>query len=90
MIDNIKYYKTRTIKKLIQETTNQRNVLLDELIDQATDPVIFARRIRMLAQLSQLEIQLLYKIQSFETDDAMDFDPNILRQDLQHITHRGS
>ena len=68
MTDNIKYYKIRTIKKLIEETISQRNLLLDELIDNATDPVIFSRRIRMLTQLSELEIQLLFKIQMVIVD----------------------
>lgn len=90
MTDNIKYYKIRTIKKLIEETISQRNLLLDELIDNATDPVIFSRRIRMLTQLSELEIQLLFKIQLFETNDANDLDLEIISQDLKHIINRGA
>ena len=90
MTNNIKYYKIRTIKELIKETTNQRNLLLDELIDQATDPVIFTRRVRMLTQLSQLEIQLLLKIQSLETDDVNDLDWEIIGYDLKHIINRGA
>ena len=90
MTDNIKYYKIRTIKKLIEETISQRNLLLDELIDNATDPVIFSRRIRMLTQLSELEIQLLFKIQFFETNDANDLDLEIISQDLKHIINRGA
>lgn len=90
MTDNIKYYKIRTIKKLIEEFISQRNLLLDELIDNATDPVIFNRRIRMLTQLSELEIQLLCKIQLFETNDANDLDLEIIRQDLKHIINRGA
>ena len=90
MTNNIKYYKIRTIKKLIKETTNQRNLLLDELIDQATDPVIFTRRVRMLTQLSQLEIQLLLKIQSLETDDVNDLDWETIGYDLKHIINRGA
>lgn len=90
MTKNIKYYKIRTIKELIKETTNQRNLLLDELIDQATDPVIFTRRVRMLTQLSQLEIQLLSKIQSLETDDVNDLDWEIIGYDLKHIINRGA
>lgn len=88
--NSIKYYKIKTIKKLIEETTNQRNLLLDELIDQATDPVIFTRRVRMLTQLSQLEIQLLSKIQSLETDDVNDLDWEIIGYDLKHIINRGA
>lgn len=90
MTNSIKYYKIRTIKKLIKETTDQRNLLLDELIDQATDPVIFTRRVRMLTQLSQLEIQLLSKIQSLETDDVNDLDWEIIGHDLKHIINRGA
>ena len=90
MTKNIKYYKIRTIKELIKETTDQRNLLLDELIDQATDPVIFTRRVRMLTQLSQLEIQLLSKIQSLETDDVNDLDWEIIGYDLKHIINRGA
>lgn len=90
MTNSIKYYKIRTIKELIKETTDQRNLLLDELIDQATDPVIFTRRVRMLTQLSQLEIQLLSKIQSLETDDVNDLDWEIIGYDLKHIINRGA
>ena len=74
MIRQVNYYKIKTTKKLIEIANNHRNKLLTELVDYATDPVIVTRRLRMLSQLSQIESQLLSKLQSFETDDINDFD----------------
>lgn len=64
---------------------------MSELIDHATDPVIFKRRLRLLTQLASLEFQLLTKLQSFETDDVDDFDLyHQLFTELRHITDRSS
>jgi hypothetical protein len=90
MTGPVKYYRIKITKKLIQEATNHRNKLLSELIEHATDPVIFKRRLRLLAQLSDLESQLLTKIQSFETDNVDDFDLQILFNEFRHVTNRSS
>lgn len=92
MTENVKYYKIKTTKKLIELANNHRNKLLSELVDYATDPVIVKRRLRMLSQLSQLESQLLLKIQSFETDDVTDFDycSFQLHREIMCVTDRNS
>jgi hypothetical protein len=90
MSRHVKYYRIKITKKLIQEATNHRNNLLSELIEHATDPVIFKRRLRLLAQLAELESQLLTKIQSFDTDNADDFNLQILLNEFRHVTNRSS
>ena len=85
-----KFFKIKSIKKLLQQTTHTRNQLLEELITEATDPVIVKRRIRMLKHLNLYENQLLEKIQNFETDDLNDlinFDPNTT---IKHIVNRSA
>ncbi len=64
--------------------------MLNELIDHATDPVIVKRRMRLLSQLSQIESQLILKIQAFETDDVNDFDADIFFIEIAQITNRNS
>ncbi len=91
MTGQINYYKIKTTKKLIELATDHRNKLLSELIDCATDPVIVKRRLRMLSQLSQLESQLLSKIQLFETDDVNDFNCSVqILNEIECITDRNS
>jgi hypothetical protein len=90
MIRQVNYYKIKTTKKLIEIANNHRNKLLTELVDYATDPVIVKRRLRMLSQLSQIESQLLSKIQSFETDDINDFDFQTLFKEISSVTNRNS
>ena len=90
MIRQVNYYKIKTTKKLIDIANNHRNKLLTELVDYATDPVIVKRRLRMLSQLSQIESQLLSKIQSFETDDINDFNFQTLFKEISSVTNRNS
>ncbi len=63
---------------------------MTELIDYATDPVIVKRRLRMLSQLSQIESQIILKIQAFETNDVDDIDIEMLCVEIRHITNRNS
>jgi hypothetical protein len=49
-----------------------RSQLLKELTTNATDPVVFKRRLRMLRHVNSYESQLLQKIENFETDDMQD------------------
>ena len=52
----------------------KRTELLQDLVAYTTDPVRYARRIRMLTQLSQYEHELIAKIDNFESKDVLDFD----------------
>ena len=90
MIGHVNYYKIKTTKKLIEIANDHRVKLLTELVDYATDPVIVKRRLRMLSQLSQIESQLLSKIQSFETDDITDFNFQTLFKEINRVTNRNS
>ena len=72
MNNGIKFYKIKLIQKIIKNTTECRNVLMQELVNNATDPTIVKRRIRMLNQLNLYENQLISKIQNFKTDDVDD------------------
>jgi hypothetical protein len=74
MTVNIDYYKIKILKKFLQQTEQARTNLLNELIINATDPVIYKRRFRMLSHLNHYEEQVIKKIQCFETDDVHDFE----------------
>lgn len=90
MSDGVKFFKIKLIKKLLQQTIHDRNQLLQELINDATDPIIVKRRIRMIKHLNLYENQLLEKIQNFQTNDLNDlinFDPNAT---IKHIVHRSA
>jgi len=72
MQPNTKFYKIKILKEFLAETANARQTLLDELIANATDPVIVKRRYRMLRHLALYENQIIEKIQNFETNDVTD------------------
>lgn len=74
MAPNIDYYKIKILKKFLHETEQARASLLNELIINATDPVIYNRRFRMIRHLNQYEEQVIKKIQLFDTNDAKDFE----------------
>lgn len=72
MSSNAKFYKIKIIKKLLTKTNRARTQLLDELIVNASDPIIVQRRIRMLKHLNLYENQLIDKIQNFKTNEVSD------------------
>ena len=72
MTSGIKFYKIKLINRLLDRTHRVRSRLLDELATNATDPVVFKRRLRMLRHVNSYESQLLQKIENFETDDMQD------------------
>jgi hypothetical protein len=73
MKPNIKFYKIKFIKEFNEKCDFERNQLINEMIDNATDPTIVKRRIRMLEQLAEYQVQIYKKIESFETDDSNDY-----------------
>jgi hypothetical protein len=90
MNNGIKFFKLKLIKKIIKKTSEHRNILMQELVDNATDPIIVKRRIRMLKHLNSYESQLISKVQNFETDNVDDltlfnFDPGIFA-----VVHRSA
>ena len=80
MRSNAKYYKIKIVKKFLTITNQARVNLLNELVVNATDPILYKRRLRMLEHLSQYECQILEKIRDFDTDDVQDF--NVASQNI--------
>ena len=72
MNTGIKFYKIKLIQKIVKHTAKRRDILTQELVNNATDPTIVKRRIRMLNHLNLYENQLISKIQNFKTDDVDD------------------
>lgn len=73
MTTNTKFYKIKFIKEFNERCDWERNLLINEMIDNATDPTIVMRRFRMLQQLAEYQLQIYKKIEAFETDDPYDF-----------------
>ena len=90
MTDSVKFFKIKLIKKLLKSTEQAKNQLIDELIINATNPIIVKRRLRMIKNLNSYESQLIEKIQHFNTDDANEligFEPD---RYIRHIIHRSA
>ena len=91
MLPNEKILKISLARDFLNETSEARQDLLNELIIYATDPVIFKRRLRMLSQLAEYEAQILKKIQLFELDNLDDFTLQfIIMSELRSIIDRSS
>ena len=98
MKPNIKFYKIKFIKEFNEKCDFERNQLINEMIDNAIDPTIVKRRIRMLEQLAEYQVQIYKKIEAFETDDPNDYLTipvhNSWRQKFPPetvlVTHRGA
>lgn len=85
MTDSVKFFKIKLIKKIIACTKQVRENLFSELLDNATDPIIVKRRLRMIRHINLYENQLIKKIEQFETNDVndlIDFDPWVSIKDI--------
>jgi hypothetical protein len=69
---NTTLLKYKLLDEFLAETQKHRCLLLEELLDNATDPVIKKRRFRMLSNLSTFESSMIKKIYDFETDNPGD------------------
>lgn len=67
------FFRLYMLTEFMDKIKLQRETLLAELINNATDPVKRMRRARMLSQLSMYESQIIKKIAELETDDVSDF-----------------
>ena len=67
------FFRIFLLTQFLDHVQLLKQSLRDELIDHASDPVIFMRRFRMLSQLSQYESQIIAKIENLNTDDDLDF-----------------
>ncbi len=72
MEHNIKFYKMKFLIEFNKACDFHRQKLLDELIDEGTDPVVVKRRMRMIANLSEYQSQIITKLMNFDTDDIND------------------
>ena len=90
MISGTKFYKIKLINRLLEHTHRLRTDLLHELTTNATDPVVFKRRLRMLRHVNSYESQLLQKIENFETDDIQDLVNFDVAPFFKDITWRSS
>lgn len=68
-----------------------RTDLLNELVDNATDPVIRMRRFRMLSHLAAYEAEVIQKIHLFHGDmEDFTFSLEIATNGIFQITNRSS
>lgn len=90
MLLNLKFYKIKILKNFLQHTNEARSLLLDELITNATDSVLYTRRFRMLEHLAQYENQIIKKIQNFDTDNVEELELKHLINGLQLILNKSA
>lgn len=90
MQPNTKFYKIKILREFLEETAKARQALLNELITNATDPVIVNRRYRMLRHLALYENQIIEKIQNFETNDVSDITSCFSSVRLNNILNRSA
>ena len=85
------FFKLLTLELFLKTVAEHRADLLNDLKDHGCDPVRRMRRIRMLAQLSQYEADIIKKIDSFETDDCKEWlDYSLLMDTVIDITNRSA
>lgn len=88
---NTTLFKLRMINDFLIESQRHRQILLDELIDNATDPVIRKRRFRMLSNLATFEASIIKKISEFETNDMRDlFFIDTIAEELKKLIDRSA
>lgn len=88
---NITLLKLQLLNEFLAESQKHQQILLDELIDNATDPVIKKRRFRMLSNLAVFESTVIKKIHEFDTDDVGDFlNFNQFKFDLELLVDRSA
>jgi hypothetical protein len=89
MKSGLEYFRIKLLQQFLSAVNDSRQSLLSDLANKATDPVIVMRRFRMLQQLADYEAQIVAKIQTFDTDDYLDFGPAWFNE-LQYITNYSS
>jgi hypothetical protein len=89
---NQKLQKLLAVDDVLTESNKIRETLFNELLDSATDDIIFLRRCRMISQLASAESQALKKIYQFETDNLEDYKNGVaaLISELKVVTSRNA
>ena len=79
------------VNDILSFTNDQRTILLNELIDNASDPIIVKRRMRMLKHLALYESQLIEKLADFDSNDYKDFiDSTAIKRSILSVVHRSA
>ena len=87
---NKTFFKLKNLKDFLKFSTEVRNILLNECIDQGgTDSVILMRRFRMLSQLSQFESDVITKIYNFDNEDFKDIIQPLI-DEIQTVVDRSA
>jgi hypothetical protein len=88
---NTVLFKLQMVNDFLAELQQHRQILLNELVDNATDPVIRKRRFRMLSNLATFEASVIKKISEFETDNIHDlFSVEIIVKELELLLDRSA
>ena len=72
----------RLLQILSDNVHKERQILQQELINNATDPVVKKRRFRMLSNLSTFEASIIKKMYAF---DAKDITEQIFRDQISEM-----
>jgi hypothetical protein len=91
MINN--FYKTKTVYQVLELINAERELLKSDFVAYSNDPIRFKRRFRMLINLAEYELNILNKIQQFESIDPKDFDHttlNLVKQEIKNIVNRNA
>jgi hypothetical protein len=88
---NDTFFKLRILNQVLSATQKEREMLLTELVNDATDPTIKKRRYRMLSNLATFEASVIKKIYDFETDDFGDLYSSIFfTEELKRLLDRSA
>jgi hypothetical protein len=91
-MSHYKFQKILTIIKLLEECETAKQQLMSELLNVATDDILFKRRFRMLQQLVEFECQIINKIYHFKTNNVQDYEQCIseIQFELNYVTSRSA
>jgi len=89
---NNKICKLASAKQFLEHSTKIKFQLFDELINGATNDIIFKRRFRMISQLDDFESQAIKKIYQFDSDNPEDYQQGLNRLliELNNVTSRNA
>jgi hypothetical protein len=88
---NHNFYKILLLNSVEKKVADERQKLINELIDAGNDPVVWKRRFRMLSQLSQWHSNIVKKIYQFETDSIEEYQQlDMVCQELATIVSRNA
>ena len=84
------FLQIRMLKNFLAAVQTEKTKLVDELVDNATDPVLRKRRLRMIGQLSSYEAQVIEKISNLQTTDSKDFLKKHFEDELKIVVDRNA